>query len=87
MNNDALIEALRRELGGYIRRGLGERATAVETELARLGFSAGATPPEVVQSEPSGTPTVPAKRTRKPVETPEPAQATKTPPKKKRAGK
>lgn len=87
MTNDALIEALRRELGGYIRRGLSERAAAVEKELARLGYSAGATPPEVVLSEPSGTPTVPAKRTRKPVEAPKPAEATKTPPKKKRAGK
>ena len=87
MNTDALIEALRRELDGYIRRGLTQRATAVAEELARLGFSAGATPPEVVQSEPSGTPTVPAKRTRKPVEAPEPAPAIKTPPKKKRAGK
>jgi|LakMenEpi03Aug12_release.lakeMendotaPanAssembly.Ray.scaffolds.fasta_scaffold280586_4 hypothetical protein len=85
MTNDALIEALRRELDGYVRRGLKQRAQAVKEELARLGFSAGATPSEVVQSEPDGTPTTPAKRTRKPVEAPEPAPATKTPPTKKRA--
>jgi hypothetical protein len=84
MTNDALIEALRRELDGYIRRGLKQRAQAVKEELARLGFSAGATPSEVVQSEPDGTPTVPAKRTRKPVQPPEPPPATKTPPTKKR---
>jgi hypothetical protein len=86
MTNDALIEALRRELDGYIRRGLKQRAQAVKEELARLGFSAGATPSEVVQSEPDGTPTIAPKRTRKPVQAPEPAPATKTPPKKKRAG-
>jgi hypothetical protein len=84
MTNDALIEALRRELDGYIRRGLKQRAQAVKEELARLGFSAGATPSEVVQSEPDGTATVPAKRTRKPVQAPEPPPATKTPPTKRR---
>jgi hypothetical protein len=84
MTNDALIEALRRELDGYIRRGLKQRAQAVKEELARLGFSAGATPSEVVQSEPDGTATLPAKRTRKPVQAPEPLPATKTPPTKRR---
>jgi hypothetical protein len=85
MTNDALIEALRRELDGYIRRGLTQRATAVVEELARLGFSAGATPSGVVQSEPSSTPTSPPKRTKKPVEASKPAPAVKTPPTKKRA--
>jgi hypothetical protein len=79
MNTDALIAALRAELAGYIRRGLAERAKAVEAELARLGFSAGATPSEVVQPESGSTPTTPAKRTRKPVELPKPAEALKTP--------
>lgn len=87
MITDALIAALRAELAGYLRRGLAERAKAVEAELARLGFSAGATPPEVVQSESGSTPTIPAKRTRKPVEPPKPAEEPKTAPARKKPKK
>jgi hypothetical protein len=50
MDKDTLIAALRRELDGYIRRGLHERADAVRQELTRLGCSDGVTPREVVPS-------------------------------------
>ena len=60
MANDALIEALRRELGGYIRRGLTDRAAQVRQELTRLGCSDGVTPREVVPSE-ADEPTTPTR--------------------------
>jgi hypothetical protein len=85
--NDALIEALRRELAGYVRRGLPERVKAVEAELARLGFPVGATPRGVVQTEPGSTPPMPAKRAVKPSKAPEPTPAPKTPAARKKAGK
>lgn len=56
MNTEALIEALRRELDGYVRRGMKERAEAVRQELVRLGCSPGDTPSEVVPSESDSTP-------------------------------
>lgn len=79
MNKDALIHALEQELAGYVRRGLAERAKAVEAELIRLGFSLVVTPSEVVQAEPDSTPQKPATRSRKAVETPKPSAAPKTP--------
>lgn len=79
MNKDALIHALEQELAGYIRRGLTERAKAVEQELRRLGFSQVVTSSEVVQSEPDSTPQKPATRVRKPAETPKESPAPKTP--------
>jgi hypothetical protein len=83
--NDALIEALRRELAGYIRRGLAERAKAVEAELDRLGFPIGATPRGVVQTEPVSTPPTPTKRAVKPSKAPDKAPADKTPPTRRKA--
>lgn len=79
MNKDALIHALEQELAGYVRRGLAERAKAVEAELIRLGFSLVVTPSEVVQAEPDSTPQKSATRSRKPAETPKPSTAPKTP--------
>ena len=57
MNIDALIAAYERELAGYRRRGLTDRAKLVEAELRRLGHSPGATPREDVLAEPASTPT------------------------------
>ena len=80
MDKNALIAALEAELAGYLRRGLGSRADAVRAELVRLGRSNGATPAEVVPSEPDGTPPPkPATRTRKPAEATKKAAAPKTP--------
>ena len=59
MNIDALIAAYERELAGYRRRGLADRAKLVEEELRRLGRSPGATPREDVPAEPASTPTTP----------------------------
>jgi len=56
MNTEALIEALRRELDGYVRRGMAARAESVRQELVRLGCSPGDTPSEVVPVESDGTP-------------------------------
>lgn len=84
MNTDSLIEALERELAGYIRRGLDQRAESVRAELRRLGRSPGATPREDVPVEPAETP---ATRVRKPVERVSDAKGTKTPAKPKRGAK
>jgi len=80
MNTEALIDALRRELDGYVRRGMAERAAAVRQELTRLGCSTDETPGEVVPAGPGGTP---QKATRKKPEPPPPAP--KPSPKRKRA--
>lgn len=79
MDTKALLDALEKELAGYIRRGLSERAESVRAELHRLGGSAGATPPEIVPSEPVSTPTEPTRSVRKPVERVSDAKGTKTP--------
>ena len=80
MDKDALIAALERELDGYIRRGLTARADAVRTELARLGCSPGATPREVVPSEPGSTPPQKAtRRAQKPAPASNKPSAPKTP--------
>lgn len=77
MNTEALIEALRRELDGYIRRGMAARAESVRQELIRLGCSPGDTPSEVVPVESDGTPPA-RKATRKaPVEETPPPSPTK----------
>lgn len=78
MDNDALIAALKRELAGYIRRGLDTRADAVRAELARLGCPPGATPSGEVPAEPGSTPK-PTTRVRKPVEATKKLTAAKTP--------
>jgi len=68
MNPDALIQAYQQELAGYVRRGLKERAKAVETELARLGCLTSSPLVEIVPIEPDSTPTPPpaaAKKTAK----------------------
>ena len=57
MDIDALIAAYEKELAGYRRRGLADRAKLVEEELRRLGRSPGATPREDVRPEPASTPT------------------------------
>lgn len=85
MNTDALIDALRRELEGYVRRGMKARADAVRQELIRLGCSPGDTPRGVVPSEPGDTPQKPTTRARKPVEPPEATEAPKAPKTRKRA--
>lgn len=85
MDKKALIEALRRELDGYIRRGMATRADAVRTELTRLGCSLEEIPSEVVPSEAGSTPQKPATRARKAVEPIEEPPAPKTPQKRKRA--
>lgn len=87
MNHDAIIAALEKELAGYIRRGLKDRATLVEQELARLGRSPGATPSEVVPAEPGGTPIKPATRARKTVERVANAPAYQPPAKPRKAKK
>lgn len=87
MNTDALIAALRAELAGYLRRGLPERAKAVEQELARLGLGSSVTADPVVQVEPGGTPQKAATRARKPVEPSKKAPAPKTPDAKKKPKK
>jgi pentatricopeptide repeat protein len=61
MDLDTLTAALRRELDGYIRRGMTERAEAVRQELIRLGCSDGVTPREVVPPEADGPPPAPRK--------------------------
>jgi hypothetical protein len=64
MELDTLIAALRRELDGYNRRGMTDRAAAVRQELSRLGCSDGVTPREVVPSE-ADEPTAPKRSTAK----------------------
>lgn len=76
MNIDALIAAYEKELDGYIRRGLKDRAKLVELELRRLGHSPGATPREDVLAEPMSTPTVAPDA---PQEAEKPAKATPAP--------
>jgi hypothetical protein len=61
MTNEALIEALRRELDGYTHRGMTDRAAQVRQELIRLGCSDGVTPREVVPPEADGPPPAPRK--------------------------
>lgn len=85
MNTEALIEALRRELDGYVRRGMATRADAVRQELIRLGCLPGDTPSEVVPSESESTPQKATTRIRKPAEPTKPAEAPSTPTKRKRA--
>lgn len=63
MNPETIAAALRQELAGYERRGMNDRAAQVRHELARLGYSAGDTPPDVVQPK-AGEP-APAKPTPK----------------------
>lgn len=65
MDPSTLIEALRRELAGYTRRGMNERAEAVRQELIRLGCSDGVTPREVVPPKADGPPPSPRKTTPK----------------------
>jgi hypothetical protein len=55
MNIDALIHAYKKELAGYLSRGLTERAKLVEAELRRLGHSLGDEPREDVLTEPAST--------------------------------
>jgi hypothetical protein len=71
MNIDALIHAYKKELAGYQRRGLTERAKLVEAELRRLGHSLGDEPCEDVLTEPASTHTTPPEA---PQSAPEPAQ-------------
>jgi len=52
MDTAALIAALEKELAGYLRRGLTERAAAVRQEIVRHGGSPGATPRETVPAVP-----------------------------------
>lgn len=79
MNHDALVNALRQELAGYVRRGLPDRAKGVEEELRRLGCLTEATSPvEIVPSEPASTPPKPSTRVRKPAEAPKAPQAPKS---------
>jgi hypothetical protein len=61
MDLETLIAALCRELDGYIRRGMTQRAEAVRQELIRLGCSDGVTPREVVPPEADGPPPPPRK--------------------------
>lgn len=84
MNNQTLIDALERELAGYIRRGLTARADAVRHELHRLGSSKDVTVSEVVPPEPVGTPkpTTRAKKAPEPTKQPE---APKTPARRRKA--
>lgn len=75
-----LIAALERELAGYLRRGLDDRAEQVREELRRLGglvdatTAAGTVP--VGSAEPSSN--KPATRVRKPVEPSNEPEAPKT---------
>lgn len=55
MNTDALIAAYERELAGYRRRGLADRAKLVEEELRRLGRPPGDTPRGDVPTGPAST--------------------------------
>lgn len=55
MNIDALIHAYKKELAGYLSRGLTERAKLVEAELRRLGHSLDEKPREDVLAEPAST--------------------------------
>jgi hypothetical protein len=87
MNNDALIAALRHELDGYIRRGMAERAKAVQEVLAQLGCSLATPPAEIVPSELGGTPSTPTTRVRKPAQPAKAPEAPKTPEKKKKSSK
>ena len=77
MNIETLIEALEKELAGYVRRGLAQRAKDVETELRRLGWSPNATAGDVVPSESASTPQKPSKAPRKPAEKPKASEAPK----------
>lgn len=75
MNTETIIEALKRERDGYLRRGSTDRAALVEAELHRLGYDA----PEsgsTVQVEPVETITEPSLS---PSETPKKAPAPRTP--------
>ena len=84
MNLESIIEALEKELAGYVRRGLATRAKAVETELRRLGWSPGATPSGTVSTEPASTPAeTPAKPSRKLSKPVKAEEAPKTPRRKK----
>lgn len=87
MDSDTLAAALQRELDGYNRRGMKERANAVRQELIRLGCSPVETAGEVVSSESDSTPTKPARRLTKPVEAVKETQAPKAPAKRKKVGK
>ena len=84
MNNNALIEALRRELDGYIRRGMKDRAAGVQEVLAQLGCLPATPLVEIVPSELGGTPTTPTTRVRKPAQPAKAPEAPKTPEKKKK---
>jgi hypothetical protein len=85
MNNNALIEALRRELDGYIRRGMKDRAAGVQEVLAQLGCLPATPLVEIVPSELGGTPKTPATRVRKAPEPPKPEPVAKAPQKRKRS--
>lgn len=83
----ALIEALERELHGYVRRGLSDRAGQVRQELLRLGSSV-ATIAETVPAEPESTHAPdPASDAEKPATASKKATATKTPAKPRKARK
>lgn len=83
MNTQSLIDALERELAGYIRRGLTARAEAVRHELRRLGSSVDEPQDvaEVVPPESSSTP----KRTKRASEPPKTPEAPKTPSRRRKA--
>lgn len=87
MNHQSLIDALERELAGYIRRGLTARAEAVRQELRRLGSSVDEpqTASEVVPPESSSTSTTMPRRTKKPSEAPKTSEASKTPSRRRKA--
>lgn len=78
MTNDALIAALEKELAGYIRRGLADRAALVRKELDRLGCPTESPSIEVVPVEPVGTSQKPARRATKPAEASKKAAQPKT---------
>ena len=85
-NMNSLIDALERELAGYIRRGLTDRADQVRAELRRLGSSERDTT-EVVPPESAKTPQKAATRVRKPQDAPKEAEAPNTSAKRRKSAK
>lgn len=78
MDNAALISALQAELAGYVRRGLKDRAKAVEQELRRLGSSSAVAAVEAVPAEAASTPQNATRSVRKPSKASKPVAGTKT---------
>lgn len=83
---NSLIDALERELAGYIRRGLTDRADQVRAELRRLGSSERDTT-EVVPPESANPPQKPATRVTKAPDASKEAEAPKTPAKRRKSAK